>query len=115
MRRDYCFFAPCDVKKLFDSYFQAIRALLDPAATGTPYYKIKCGLSFSWKYGINGGGCAVHFMPVDGGSAVNVRYILAQACGARCDAHIKYLNDEVVKYLGVYPSRCFINPKDFST
>lgn len=113
MRKDFCYFAQCDEKTLFNAYLQAIQTLFDTHATLSPYYRIKFDLGFSFKYNMNGGACTLHIMPVNGGSAVNIRYSIVQLCGARCGTHAKNLTEEASRILGFSPTECNINVKDF--
>ena len=55
------------------------------------------------KYNFNGGSCTIRFIPVEGGSAVNLRFSLAQLAGGRYEKYARDLTDEVIALLGVTP------------
>jgi hypothetical protein len=113
MRRDLCFFFSRDLQSVFDAYYNAIVASYDKKPTATPYYKISFGLDFSFKYNMNGGSCTVHFLPLQQGTAVDIRYTIVQAFGARYEAHASKLNEDVYKYIGVSPTQCNIPVEEF--
>ncbi len=92
MRRDLCFFFPKPVPEVFNAYMQAIKAVFDKDGSPEPYHTISFGLNFSMRYNMNGGACNLHFMPTQGGTAIDVRYSVAQLAGARYEAHCKAMN-----------------------
>lgn len=92
MRRDLFYFYPSDIDSVYVAYQRAIRDRLGKEAEGVPVHTLVFGLNFSFKFNMNGGGCHVHFMRYRGGTAVNIRYTIAQATGARYEAHADELN-----------------------
>ena len=113
MRRDLCYHFYADTKTIFDAYLSAIRDTFDKGASGTPFIKISFGLDFSFKYNMNGGAGTVRFMPLNDGTAVNIRYSIAQAWGARYEAHAEKINSEVSKRIGVQAKPFNINVEEF--
>jgi len=46
-----------------------------------------------YKYNFNGGACTLHFMPYQGGSAVSMRFSIAQLAGARYEKYAQDLTE----------------------
>lgn len=101
MRRDLCYHFYADTKTVFDAYLDAVRANFDRGAQATPFFTISFGLDFSFRYNMNGGACTIRFLPLNDGTAVNLRYSIAQAWGARYEAHAEKINEEVFRRIGV--------------
>lgn len=114
MRRDICFVFPVDVARLYNAYLTvATNNRFRRECHQEPYHTLQFGLNFSMKYNFNGGSCTLRFMPVDGGSAVNMRFSLAQLAGARYEKYAKDMTDEVIAVLGVMPARANIDVEAF--
>ena len=67
---------------------------------------------------MNGGGCNLHFMPSGTGTAVNMRFSIAQAAGARYERYANDLNAAMLKVLPValypanYDAEEFVKPQN---
>ena len=83
MRRDVCHFYPIHVIGVYKAYVRAIKEVFDADCSEEPYHTLTFGLKFSFKYNMNGGFCHVHLMPYRGGTAVDIRYTIVQALGAK--------------------------------
>lgn len=95
MRRDLCYFYPADVATVYQAFLTAAQNKpFERSCDATPYVKFSFGVNFSAKYNMNGGAVTIHFMPYNGGTAVNMRFSIAQLGGARCE---KYA-DDLMKY-----------------
>ena len=113
MRRDICLFYQQSVPVVFDAYIKAAKERFDKDCDVNPYYSLTFGLNFSLKYNMNGGACTVHFMPYNGGTAVNVRYSIAQGAAARYEAHNRDLTKSVAEYSNCQPTEAFIDVEEF--
>lgn len=104
MRRDICFIFPVDISRLYNAYVTvATNSRFRRECRQEPYHTLSFGLNFSMKYNFNGGSCTIRFIPVEGGSAVNLRFSLAQLAGGRYEKYARDLTDEVIALLGVTP------------
>lgn len=101
MRRDICLYYEKELPEVFSAYVEAINKRFGKDCNPAPYHTIQFALSFSFKYNMNGGGCTVRLMPHGRGTAVNVRYSIAQAVGARYEAHCRDLTNFVESILRV--------------
>lgn len=101
MRRDICLYYEKELPEVFSAYVEAINKRFGKDCNPAPYHTIQFALSFSFKYNMNGGGCTVRLMPHGRGTAVNVRYSIAQAVGARYEAHGRDLSKFVEAILRV--------------
>lgn len=113
MKRDICVFYKKDVPRVYQAYVEAINKRFGKDCSGQPYHTIHFGLSFSFKYNMNGGACTVRLIPYKDGTAVNLRYSIAQAMGARYEKHSDDLNDYVSNILGYAPLRVDIPVEEF--
>lgn len=114
MRRDVSYFFAVNVEELYNAYLAAAtndRFRREP--NKEPYHTLSFGLNFSMKYNFNGGACTLRFIPCQGGSAVNMRFTLAQGVGARCEKYAKDLTDAVTLLLGVPAQRSSIDVEIF--
>lgn len=114
MRRDICLVFPVDVARLYNAYLAAAtNNRFRRECRQEPYHTLTFGLNFSMKYNFNGGACTLRFIPVNGGSAINMRFSLAQLAGARYEKYAKDLTEEVIAMLGVAPVRADIDVEVF--
>ena len=114
MRRDICYVFPVDVTRLYNAYLTvATNSRFRRECKQEPYHTLQFGLNFSMKYNFNGGSCTVRFMPVEGGSAVNMRFSLAQLAGARYEKYARDMTDEVIAILNVTPAKADIDVDAF--
>ena len=105
MRRDVCHFYETDVVTVYEAYLAALgNDKFDRDCRKEPYHTLTFGRNFSVKYNFNGGSCIVHFIPYQGGTAVDLRFVLAQAAGARYEKYDRDLTDAVIQILGM-PAR----------
>ncbi len=101
MRRDMFFIYDKPVAEVFNAYRQAIKTVFNTDADAAEFHSITFGLNFSFKYNMNGGACHVHFIPYGNGTAVRIRYSIAQLVGARYAAHCKDMVNGADKVLGI--------------
>ena len=117
MKKDFCVFYQCDVQTVYLAYQRAIKELFDKDADASPYHTLAFGIPPSFRYNMNGGACNVHFLPYNGGTAVNVRYSIVQLAMARCGAHNKHFTERVQNIVGLtareanIPIEVFMNNK----
>lgn len=116
MKRDICCYFHKKLPEVYNAYMQAIAMVLNKQGSPQPLHTITFGLNFSMKYNMNGGACTIHLIPYQNGTAVDVRYSLAQAAGARYEAHCKVLTQGVERLLGLnavrvtLPIEMFLDP-----
>lgn len=95
MRRDVCYFFAADVKSVYDAYLAAAtNAKFRRTCNQQPYHTISFNLNFSMKYNMNGGACTLHFMPYQNGTAVDLRFSIVQAIGARYNKYAQDLTND---------------------
>ena len=119
MRRDVNFYVEASVEQVYKAYLSAAtNEPFERDCTEEPYHTISFGVNYSFKYNMNGGACNIHFMPYGTGTAVNIRFSLAQAAGARCEKYAANLNEAMQRYLPVTPQaaqfdvEAFADPKN---
>lgn len=114
MRRDICYFFAVDVQTLYNAYLTVAQNDKFRRSCGQePYHTLSFGLNFSMKYNFNGGACTLRFIPCQGGSAVNMRFSIAQAAGARYEKYAKDLTDGVTALLGIAAMKSEISVETF--
>lgn len=102
MRRDVVFFFQKDVVSVFNAYIAAAtNQQFRRQCRQEPYHTIGFGLNFSMKYNMNGGSCTIRFIPYNNGTAINMRFSIAQAIGARYNAYALDLTNTVSQILGM--------------
>ncbi len=102
MRRDVCYFFAADVVSVYNAYLAAAKnPPFERTCNEEPYHTFSFGVNFSFKYNMNGGSCTLHFMPCNGGSAVDLRFSIAQGAGARYGKYAKDLTERAVAILRV--------------
>ncbi|MBQ1686823.1 MAG: zinc ribbon domain-containing protein [Ruminococcus sp.] len=87
MRRDLAYFYERPINEVFAAFEQAANQRFGKDCKTEPCVRLTFGLNFSMKYNMNGGSVTAHFMPYQNGTAVNLRYSIVQAFGARYKAH----------------------------
>jgi hypothetical protein len=87
MRRDLVYFYPVPLKPVYDACFNAANQKFGKNCKADPFKSLQFGLDFSFKYNMNGGSVTAHFMPYQNGTAINLRYTIIQALGARYKKH----------------------------
>ena len=114
MRRDVFHYYPTGVKETFDAYFQVLSAKpFKKKPSATPYSLIAFGIGFSFKYNMNGGGVHVHFAPQGSGTAVQIRFSIAQLMGARYRAYDNLMTQKVEERLHVKAEPIDALPESF--
>ena len=119
MRRDISFFVLADPISVYNAYLSAAtNKPFERDCHKEPYHTISFGVNYSFKYNMNGGSCNIHFMPQGNGTAVNMRFSIAQAFGARYENYAKDLNKAMQKFLPVsiqeteYDMDIFLRPEN---
>ena len=114
MRRDIGFYLEARVDQVYQAYLNAAsNPPFERDCTQEPYHTISFGVNYSFKYNMNGGSCNIHFAPSGTGTAVNMRFSLAQAAGARYEKYANDLNSAMQNYLHVAPRPAEYNMDDF--
>jgi len=113
MRRDVCHYYEKSLPEVFAAYQAAAQQKFGKDCRAEPYHTVSFGLNFSFKYNMNGGAATVHLMPYLTGTAVDVRYSIAQLYGARYGAYDKELTNYVVGLLGVPAGDIQLNVEQF--
>lgn len=111
MRRDLAFFYPLPQEQVFNAFVQAANQRFGKDCRLEPPKKLTFGLNYSFKYNMNGGSVTAHFMPYQNGTAIDLRYSVAQLLGARYQKHAQDLTTFTDAILGmkVQPIRLDIN------
>lgn len=114
MRRDVCFYFESDVVSVYKAYIAAAtNSQFRRECHEQPYHTFSFGVNFSFKYNMNGGSCTLHFMPYGRGTAVDLRFSLAQGAGARYGKYAKDLSNAASSYIGVPYSETNIDIEEF--
>ena len=114
MRRDIGFYVEANIARVYEAYLNAAtHAPFERSCKEEPYHTFSFGVNYSFKYNMNGGSCNLHFMPYGTGTAVNIRFSLAQGFGARCEKYADELNNAMQRYLPVAPRPASYNMDDF--
>lgn len=115
MRRDVCYYFATDVKSLYNAYLSAAKnQQFRRDCREEPYHTITFGLNYSMKYNMNGGSCTLHFIPYQGGSAIDLRFSIAQAFGARYEAYAQELTNAACGVLGICAQSIQLNIELFT-
>lgn len=105
MRRDVQYFYGADTVSVYNAFLTAAQnEPFERDCSGEPYATFSFGLNFSMKYNMNGGSCILNFFPTEGGTLVNLRFVVAQAFGARYERYAEDLTSYVNPILGISPS-----------
>ena len=114
MRRDMGFYVEAGVDRVYQAYLMAAKnPPFERDCKEEPYHTIGFGVNFSMKYNMNGGSCTIHFMPWRTGTAVNMRFSIAQLAGARYERYALDLNSAMQKFLPIPPVPMDFNMDDF--
>ncbi len=114
MRRDIGYFFQRDVITVYNAYLAAANnPQFRRDCKEEPFHTLSFGLNFSMKYNMNGGACIVHFMPFNGGTAVNIRFAVAQGFGARYERYADDLTSAVTAILGIAPQKMNFDMEPF--
>lgn len=114
MRRDVGFYLEADVEQVYLAYLNA--ATHKPflrECKQEPFHTISFGLNYSFKYNMNGGACTLRFMPYGSGTAVNMRFSIAQGVGARYNRYAEELNRAMQAFLPVLPTPASYDVEEF--
>lgn len=104
MRRDLVYYYDRPLDAVFNAFIQAANQRFGKNCKIEQGKTISFALNYSFKYNMNGGTVTAHFMPYQNGTAVNLRYTIIQAVGARYKAHAKDLTlfaDGILQTSGV--------------
>lgn len=114
MRRDICFYYKEDVITIYNAFLSASQ---NPPFSRTcsqqPYHTFQFGLNYSMKYNMNGGSLTIHFMPYNNGTAVNMRFSIAQLAGAKCETFANDLAYYACSNLGLRSQFCSVPIEEF--
>ena len=116
MRRDVVHYYEAEIGKVFEAYRTAAFQKFGKDSQALPYHTVSFGLNYSMKYNMTGGSCNVHLIPYQTGTAVDIRYAIAQVAGARYKKHDADLTQYVCGILGVpaqnleLPIETFLDP-----
>lgn len=114
MRRDVGFYIEAPVEQVYQAYLNAATHKPFERDCGQqPYHTISFGVNFSFKYNMNGGSCHIHLMPYGTGTAVDFRFSIAQAAGARYGKYVADLNMAMQRFLPVVPQPANFRVEDF--
>ena len=114
MRRDMGFYVEAGIDKVYEAYLLAAKnPPFERDCREEPYHTIAFGVNFSMKYNMNGGSCNIHLMPWKTGTAVNMRFSIAQLAGARYERYALDLNAAMQKFLPIPPVPMDFNMDDF--
>ena len=113
MRRDLAYFYPVPVEPVFDAFVQAANQKFGKQCKIDVYKTISFGLNYSFKYNMNGGALTIHFMPYNNGTAINMRYTIVQASGARYQKHADDVLIFVNAVLGAQPQPIALDVNQF--
>lgn len=114
LRRDLGFYVEADVKSVYQAYLNAAtHKPFERECKQEPFHTISFGMNYSFKYNMNGGSCTIHFMPSGSGTAVNMRFSIAQLAGARYEWYASNLNEAMQKFLPVQPQKARYDMEDF--
>ena len=114
MRRDVGFFVEAPVEQVYNAYLQAAKNKpFERTCEEKPFHTISFGVNYSFKYNMNGGSCNIHFMPKGNGTAVNIRFSIAQLVGARYEQYAQDLNRAMLAFLPVAIRPAEYNMDDF--
>ena len=109
MREDVCYRFSADVQTVYGAYLKAAQSPpFERTCSQEPFHTFSFGVNYSMKYNMNGGSCILHFISYEGGSAVDLRFVIAQAWGAKCEKYAQELTDRAAALLGELPRRCSI-------
>ena len=104
MRRDIGFYFEAEVPAVYNAYLSAAgNEKFRRECREEPYHTLTFGLNFSVMYNFNGGSCVVRFIPYNNGTAVNMRFILAQGVGARYEKYAGELTNAAALLLNKLP------------
>ena len=114
MRRDIGFYIEANIEQVYKAYLNAaINEPFERECKEEPYHTISFGINFLFKYNMNGGSCNIHFMPSGSGTAVKMRFSIAQAVGARYEKYAEDLNTAMQAFLPVTPRPMEYDMDDF--
>ena len=114
MRRDICFYYPEDVITIYNAFLTAAKnPPFERTCSQQPYHTFQFGLNYSVKYNMNGGSLTLHFMPYNNGTAVNLRFSIAQLAGAKCDVFANDLAYYACSRLGLRSQYCSVDIEEF--
>ena len=87
MKRDIFYYYPSPIEAVYEAHTAAIKDVFGKSGDGKAPHTVSFELNFSLKYNMNGGVCRIHLKSYREGTAVRLCYTVAQAVGAKCEAH----------------------------
>ena len=115
MRRDLCYYFAADVCSVYNAYLMAAgNQQFRRECRQEPYHTLGFGLNFSMKHNMNGGSCTIHFIPYQGGTAVDLRFSIAQLAGARYKRYAADLTNTVIRILNITAQPIRLNIEEFT-
>ena len=118
MRKDIVHYFEARIDRVFNAYREAAFQKFGKDSQAQPFHTVSFGLNYSLKYNMTGGSCNVHLIPYNTGTAVDVRYAVAQLAGARCGAYDAELTKYVCQILGIQAQKLelgidtFLDPRN---
>ena len=113
MIRDIIYYYPRNIYDTYNAYWSSAVNRMGRSCKIEKYHTIAFGLSYSFTYNMNGGACNIHFIPYQGGTAVNIHFSIVQAFGANFKKYDRDLTGYASSMLGVMPSVLNIPPSTF--
>ena len=114
MKRDVCYYFPVELQKVYNGLLTAAKnPPFERTCSEDPYKSFQFGLSYSFKYNFNGGSVTVWFMPYQQGTAVNMRFSVAQLAGARYEKYASDLLARAVPMIGSQAYPCNVSVEEF--
>lgn len=114
MRRDIGFYIEANIEQVYNAYLKAAQNKpFERDCSTEPYHTISFGVNFSMKYNMNGGSCNIHLMPWGTGTAVDMRFSIAQLAGAHYERYAHDLNTAMQAFLPVVARPAEYNMDDF--
>lgn len=113
MTSDLAYLYNKDLQTVFNAFSKAANERFGKDCSAEGLKNLVFGLNFSFKYNMNGGLLKVWFMPYQGGTAVNLHYVIAQLFGARYKAHARDLIEYVNNILGEKASEINLDVNEF--
>lgn len=115
MRRDICYYFAADAPAVYNAYLAAAsNAKFRRECGQEPYHTLMFGLNFSAKYNMNGGSCTIHFIPYNGGTAVDLRFSIVQLGGARYEKYANDLTNDAATVLGIPAQQFRLDINEFT-
>ncbi len=115
MRKEYSYYFEASIDQVYRAYLSAaVNKPFERSCKQMPVHTITFGVSGGFnKYNMNGGACNIHLMPCGSGTAVIIRFSIAQLAFAKCETYAQDLNRAMQVFLPVVPRPAKYNMEDF--